>query len=420
MKILIISPEFVSSETHTDDSLDYSLAYSGENIGRYVYELILDLLGYLEGVTVITRNPAGDATEPVIETTEGIKVFRFAHPASLSRQDERTRELINSYLYNFTVFDHIKEITETMGPLDLIHTHHWPDIPLGPVLKEISGVPMVTTVHATCRELGRIYNSKKHKYLAEREKLLFETSDHIICRSKTMSEEVQKYYLVEPGRISIVPDAVDLEFFHRYGEIQQELKEKQVSGEKVILFVGKLSPEKGILDLLQAFPLICQEIPEARLIICGRGELEGEINGWAYSLNIHDKVLVIGTDSPEERREYYALADVAVFPSLYEPSGTYLLESLAAKTAAVVSGTGILGELIQDRVNGLLFTPGNYEDIARKIIWLLKEEQTRKELAEKGYETAKAYNNRLASARKTFEIYQSITAGAKSRPQHRR
>src|SRR5690606_5528669 len=140
MKILIISPEFVSSETRADDSMDYPLAYSGENIGRHVYDLVLDLLGYLEAVTVITRNPAGKTTAPVIETTEGIKVFRFAYPTSLSRQDERTRELINSYLYNFTVLNHIKEITNTMGPPDLIHTHHWQDISVGPVLQEIFGV----------------------------------------------------------------------------------------------------------------------------------------------------------------------------------------------------------------------------------------------------------------------------------------
>ncbi|MER3405323.1 MAG: glycosyltransferase family 1 protein, partial [Chloroflexota bacterium] len=105
----------------------------------------------------------------------------------------------------------------------------------------------------------------------------------------------------------------------------------------VLLFVGRLTWVKGVANLVRAMPLVLQEHPQARLIILGRGEDEALIRGLVGSLNLEHAVrLRCEFVSEDERIAHYALADICVFPSVYEPFGIVSLEAMAMERPVVV------------------------------------------------------------------------------------
>jgi glycosyltransferase involved in cell wall biosynthesis len=178
-----------------------------------------------------------------------------------------------------------------------------------------------------------------------------------------------------------------------------------------LLFVGRLVHEKGILLLVNAFPFILEKVPEARLIICGTGYLENIIKEKLYQLNIHHQVLMTGFLSQEKLVDYYTLADVAIFPSVYEPFGIVTLEAMSTRTPVIVSNVGGLSELVKDGVNGLKVRPGNIEDIVEKVILLLSNKEFAEELAEQGSNNILNGKSWSKIAEMTKELYQEILAG---------
>ncbi len=143
---------------------------------------------------------------------------------------------------------------------------------------------------------------------------------------------------------------------------------KTYDKENYAVFMGRLSSEKGLMTLLKAF----QKVNKFKLKMAGKGELEQELKGYIEK-NKMLQVEIIGFISGKERLELLGKAKFSIIPSQwYETFGMSVLESFSVGTPVIASRIGGLPELVEEGKNGLLFSPGNVDDLAEKISYLYK------------------------------------------------
>ncbi len=126
-------------------------------------------------------------------------------------------------------------------------------------------------------------------------------------------------------------------------------------GEKLILFVGRLTQQKGCEYLIRAIPQISKQF-NVKLVVVGDGSYRGELETLAKTVN-GQKILFTGFLPDDDLSELFLCADVMAIPSIYEPFGVVALEAMAAGLPVVASNVDGLGEVIVHEKNGILVFP---------------------------------------------------------------
>ena len=205
------------------------------------------------------------------------------------------------------------------------------------------------------------------------------------------------------SQIYVIQNGIDFEDIHN---VQPHKSIEYPS----ILFVGGLSKVKGIDTLLNAVPIIRKKILNLCVYIAGSGPEENKLKELVKELNIEENVNFLGYISENEKYSYYKSADVCVFPSRYEPFGIVLLEAMACGKPVVASNVGGIPFFVEEGKAGLLFESGNVEDLADKIMTILKNEELREKMGEAGRERAKEFTWDKVAER-TVEVYKEILKG---------
>jgi glycosyltransferase involved in cell wall biosynthesis len=191
------------------------------------------------------------------------------------------------------------------------------------------------------------------------------------CAGYIVPGQASFEYLLSLGapreRICRAPNAVDNDYFSRLADQQRKSREqfKQSKGypKKVVLYVGRLVDQKGILDLLKVFQNICGNQPELGLVLIGNGEKEKYYKKFCQINNIKN-VFFTGFVHQEELPFYYACADVFVLPTHSEPWGLVLNEAMACKLPVVSSDVaGATADLIINGKNGYIYEKGNINEL---------------------------------------------------------
>jgi glycogen(starch) synthase len=181
--------------------------------------------------------------------------------------------------------------------------------------------------------------------------------------------------------------------------------------EKMLLFIGRLITVKGAIELVDAMAIV--KDPKVKLVILGRGDLEGIVNDLISQLELKDKIRTRFDFVPEEERiRHLAACDIAVFPSKYEPFGIVALEAMAMEKPVVVGASGISGfreivipsgdQMTGAHVNGL--NPADiYEWGLNPLLSLSPEELM--EMGRRSKERVEKYFTWARIAKQTAEIY---------------
>lgn len=173
-----------------------------------------------------------------------------------------------------------------------------------------------------------------------------------------------------------------------------------------VAYVGRLEPEKGVLELIREFALVSAAVPDVRLVIAGTGSLDGAVRDAALTLG--DRVSVVGHVTPEEAQQIMACAAVSVVPSLWpEPFGLVGPESMACGTPVVASGRGGMSEWLDDGQNGLRADPTEQGAIAAALLRLLTDEDFRYRCVAGAIRTAAAFDIPSHTA-KLEELYMRL------------
>ena len=368
-------------------------------IARVVHDLSKRLIKDGHEVTVVTYRDSADV--PEYENDKGVNVYRvdnyMIHP--------------NNFIdwimqLNFNLVSKATEIINKEGGFDVIHAHDWLVTYAAKTLKNAYDIPIVATIHAT--EAGR--NSGIHdetqRYINDTEWLLTYEATEVIVNSNYMKNEIQRLFGLPFEKINVIPNGINLSNFTGIERDYDFRRQYAMDNEKIILYVGRLVYEKGIQHLIAAMPKILSNYHDAKLIIAGRGGMMDELKAEARNLGLGNKIYFTGYLDSKQVQKMYKCADVAVFPSTYEPFGIVALEAMLAGVPTVVSDVGGLNEIINHGVDGMKSYAGNPNSIADSVTALLKDHQLAANVSKKAKQKVKEQFNWEKIAQDTHFTYE--------------
>ena len=367
-------------------------------LAQHVYDLSHALSRQGVDVTVITCGTSG---APSFEDDRGVNVYRVT-PYALSPPDFPLWVL----QLNTAMLETVPVINKNNKP-DLIHAHDWLVAFAARALKHAYRLPLVVTIHAT--EFGRHngLHTPLQNYISNVEWwLTFEAWRVIVC-SRYMEHELKYIFQLPGDKVRIIHNGVDPANYEvRTARVTRDMY--AAPGEKIVFYVGRLVREKGVQVLLHAVPKILAGHPRTKFVIAGKGPYQEDLKRLAARLGIAQSVYFTGYVDNEVRNALYSWADVAVFPSLYEPFGIVALEGMAARTPVVVSDTGGLSEIVEHEVDGLKVPPDAPEALASAVLRILHHPDFGRLLQDRAYKKVLTQYNWQHVARQTRSVYVEV------------
>ena len=368
-------------------------------IARVVHDLSKRLIKDGHEVTVVTYRD--NASVPEYENDKGVNVYRvdnyMIHP--------------NNFIdwimqLNFNLIAKATEIINKEGGFDVIHAHDWLVTYAAKSLKNAYDIPIVATIHAT--EAGR--NSGIHddtqRYINDTEWLLTYEATEVIVNSNFMKNDLQRLFGLPYDKINVIPNGINLNNFTGIERDYDFRRQYAMDNEKIILYVGRLVYEKGIQHLIAAMPKILSNYHDAKLVIAGKGGMIDDLKAETSSLGLDHKVYFTGYMDSKKVQKMYKCADVAVFPSTYEPFGIVALEAMLAGVPTVVSDVGGLDEIVTHGVDGMKSYAGNPNSIADSVTALLYDHQLATNISKKARQKVKEQFNWEKIAQDTHFTYE--------------
>ena len=367
-------------------------------IARVVNDLSKRLIKDGHEVTVVTYK---EGNVPYYELDKGVKVYRVDN-----FMINATNFIDWIMQLNFNMIAKASEIIQKEGKFDVIHAHDWLVAYAAKTLKQSFDIPLVSTIHAT--EAGRNsgIRDSQQKYINDTEWMLTYESTEVIVNSNYMKGELQRLFGLPFEKINVVPNGVNLLTYSGIDRDYEFRRKYAMDNEKIILFVGRLVYEKGIQHLIAAMPKILAGYNDAKLVIAGKGGMIDELRQEAQNLGLGDKVYFAGDVEGKYVPKLYKAADIAVFPSTYEPFGIVALEAMLSERPVVVSDIGGLNEIVQHRENGMKCYAGNANSIADSILELLYNPELCASVTKKAKAKVRNEYNWNKIAQDTHFIYQ--------------
>ncbi|MFH0739938.1 MAG: glycosyltransferase family 4 protein, partial [bacterium] len=174
---------------------------------------------------------------------------------------------------------------------DVIHAHDWLSFPAGIIAKNTSGKPLVVQIHAT--ELDRS-PSNPNPFVYSIEKIGMETAEAVIAVSNYTKNKIIENYGIDSNKIKVVHNAIDSEYFSQNIKSPNQLFDLKKAGKKIVLFVGRITLQKGPDYFLRASQKVLQINPNVIFIMAGSGDMERQMIEMAADLGISDKFLFAG------------------------------------------------------------------------------------------------------------------------------
>lgn len=261
---------------------------------------------------------------------------------------------------------HLVGATRQLGEWhpDVIHAHDWSVAWAADTLHTLWDRPIVATIHST--ERGRHGGHVPHGTPAAVNSvewwLTYQAREIIAC-SRFMVREVLDGFDLPPDKVHLVPNGIDAAAW------------ASAAGGKdpLVMAWGRIQYEKGFQVLARAMVDVRSAVPDVRCVIAGRGSYLPELQTQIDVEGVSEVVHLAGFVPVDQLRATVGQAAVVVVPSLYEPFGIVALEAMAAGSATIAARTGGLAEILDGTGAGLLFEPGNHDELAANIVRVLTD-----------------------------------------------
>jgi starch synthase len=310
---------------------------------------------------------------------------------------------------------------------DIVHCHTWYSHFGGILAKKNYGIPLVITVHSLepLRPWKREQLRGGYDFSLWIEKTALEMADAIIAVSGETKRDIERLFDVDPGRVHVIHNGIDPEEYRKVSSTEALKRHGIDSGKPYLLFVGRITRQKGIIYLVRAIPYMDRNF---QIVLCAGApdtpEIATEMKHAVESAT-RNRSDVIWIEEMVDRNaviELYSHAAVFCCPSIYEPFGIINLEAMACETAVVASAVGGIKEVVVDGQTGLLvpleqmkespFEPLDPEkfsrDLAAKINELMKDRDLREKFGQAGRKRAEEKFSWSAIARKTEALYETL------------
>jgi alpha-maltose-1-phosphate synthase len=318
--------------------------------------------------------------------------------------------------------------------IDVVHTHTWYVSMAGFLAKKLYGVPFVLTTHSLeplrawkAEQLGSGYAMSSWM---ERTAIL--DADAIIAVSQGTKEDIQRSYPdVDPGRIHVIYNGIDLVEYQKTTENAALLDHGVDPDVPYVLFVGRITRQKGVTHLVDAIRYLPAE---TQVVLCAGApdtpEIASELREKVNSARRHHPriVWIEKMVTRQETIQLYSQARVFCCPSVYEPFGIINLEAMACRAPVVASSTGGIKEVVvndetgylvpfdQDPVTGVPSEPEIFaKDLGSRINELLVDEKKCRRFGDAGRRRVEETFSWTAIAHQTIDLYRRLIAQKKAR-----
>jgi D-inositol-3-phosphate glycosyltransferase len=294
----------------------------------------------------------------------------------------------NEEIDKLSIYPHLSEFAHEVERFrrryglhyDLIHSHYWLSGWVGKRMQKWWDIPHVTMFHT----LGAVKNAAdprgaEPQLRINSEKALIRDCHRIIAPTEREKENLINYYGAMPEAVTVIPCGVNLDLFRLVEKVIAR-RYLGLDGERIILFVGRIVPLKGVDKLLMAFPYLKSGLRLKILVVGGDEHCHaemGRLKSLAKSLRIHNSVSFLGLVKHEELPYFYGAADLCVLPSYYESFGLVALESLACGTPVVGTNVGGLEDIIRQGETGYVVADNAPFRLASKISMLLSKKEAK-------------------------------------------
>lgn len=263
---------------------------------------------------------------------------------------------------------------------DVIYAHDWLSFGAGVEAKRVSGKPLIVHVHATeFDRCGGPVGVNRDVYEIEKEGM--EMADRVIAVSQFTKDLIMRCYGIPEWKIRVVHNGIDDSTAPDLHGTRLKLATLKQSGYHIILFLGRVTLQKGPDYFLRAARAVLEREPRTIFFLSGSGDMERQIMDMAASLGISDRVLFTGFLRGHERTEVYKAADLFVMPSVSEPFGITALEAMKAGTPVLVSKQSGVAEAVKHALKADFW---DVDEMTNKILGVIRHRGLRESLSENG------------------------------------
>ncbi len=387
MKVLMFGWEFPPYSVGGLGKVTYYLSNALTKLGTKI-SLIVPIKGKSDKLKILPTN---------LITIKGINTLLSPYLTEKSYQYLLSEE--EAKIYGGNLKEEISRFTERGVELakeedfDVIHCHDWMTFTAGIKTKENSGKPLILHVHTT--EFDRSCGGC-NPYVYDIEAEGFSKADKIIAVSNYTKNKIIENYNVDENKIEVVHNAI---------EFDGPPNRKSPQRKKVVLYFGRISMHKGPDYFIKAAKRVIEHDKDVVFVMAGAGELLPEMVNLACDLGIGDKLLFTGRLKDEEVKYIYNSADLYVLPSVSEPFGITVLEAASNGVPVIVSNNSGVKEVLS---NCFTVDFWDTEEMANKILSILKYSGIKEEMADNAYKELKniSWDNRAVEIN---NIYKSIS-----------
>lgn len=231
-------------------------------------------------------------------------------------------------------------------------------------------------------------------------------SNIVIALSEDMKRQIKEKY---PREIIVIPNGLNFNEFSNSNKIDFKKEFNIKNDKKIIIYVGRLHPVKGLEYLIEAMKLIQETYPNSVLLLVGSDHgNKKNLEALIQKNNLKEKIFFTGIVPHEKIPAYLNNSHIFVLPSLSEGFPNVILEAMASGLPIVATRVGGIPEIIENEVNGFLVKPKDAKEIADKISLLLNDGLLRKSISLKNKKKAKLFSWEKVSER-LEEIYENLT-----------
>lgn len=364
----------------------------------------------------ITSPKQGETSEP-FDDVDGMRFYRTPVASGTLAALPIGKEL--ALMKQLEV--RLEEVVREVQP-DIIHAHS-PVLNAFPAIKVARrlGLPIVYEIRAFWEDAAVDHGTTTEGSLRYRATRRLETRairqvDHVFTICEGLRSDIAARGIPE-NKITVIPNAVDVESFDSGGIPDEVLKDKLgLSSSTVVGFIGSFYAYEGLDLLLEALPKILSQLPDVRILLVGGGPQDGALKEQAQRLGIADKVIFTGRVPHQEVQRYYDLIDVLAYPrhsmrltDLVTPLKP--LEAMAQGRLLVASDVGGHRELIRDGETGLLFRAGDADSLSETIVKLLSKREYWPELRQAGRRYVVEERNWARSVANYHKVYANLVRG---------
>ncbi len=314
------------------------------------------------------------------------------------------------------VYSHISEFTRNLNEFarqenlayDVIHSHYWLSGLVAQQFQRDCKVPVVQMFHTLGQLKNQVANSAAERETPRRiksEREIMSHADRLVAANPLEKSQMIWLYGADPDRIEVIPCGVDLNLFHPLPGDEAKAHLGMPQHHKMVLFVGRIEPLKGIDVLIEAMALALRDMTQPRDEICLciiGGDPDADTDKMDHEmarlqklrekLGIGDVVTFLGRREQDVLPYYYSAAEVCVVPSHYESFGMVALEAMACGTPVIASRVGGLTFTVKDGHTGFLIPSDEPQALAKKLSLLLTDGDLHRQMGREATHLAKRYS----------------------------